>query len=125
MRISPQTWTAAMRDWRSAEAFAAQAAARVAMAARSTWASRRDSRSSPSKGRTRFAAGVGTVLFYEDQDTVKGLQENFPLYADAFPTFSEHSAGMAQISSGDLFGTLKATKVGSQGIRLVIDQVQP
>ena len=34
-------------------------------------------------------------------------------------------AGMAQISSGDLFGTLKATKVGSQGIRLVIDQVQP
>ena len=45
-----------------------------------------------------FAAGVGTVLFYEDQDTVKGLQENFPLYADAFPTFSEHSAGMAQIS---------------------------
>lgn len=45
-----------------------------------------------------FAAGVGTVLFYEDQATVKGLQENFPLYADAFPTFSEHSAGMAQIS---------------------------
>lgn len=45
-----------------------------------------------------FAAGVGTVLFYEDQDTVKSLQENFPLYADAFPTFSEHSAGMAQIS---------------------------
>lgn len=45
-----------------------------------------------------FAAGVGTVLFYEDQATVKSLQENFPLYADAFPTFSEHSAGMAQIS---------------------------
>jgi predicted oxidoreductase (fatty acid repression mutant protein) len=43
-----------------------------------------------------FAAGVGTVLFYEDQDTVKALQEQFPLYADAFPAFSEHSAGMAQ-----------------------------
>lgn len=34
-------------------------------------------------------------------------------------------AGMAQISSGDLFGTLKGTRVGSQGVRLVIDQVQP
>lgn len=45
-----------------------------------------------------FAAGAGTVLFYEDQATVKGLQENFPLYADNFPIFSEHSAGMAQIS---------------------------
>ena len=45
-----------------------------------------------------FAAGVGTVLFYEDQDTIKGLQENFPLYADAFPGFSMHSAGMAQLA---------------------------
>lgn len=45
-----------------------------------------------------FAAGVGTVLFYEDQATVKGLQENFPLYAAAFPGFSEHSAGMAQLA---------------------------
>lgn len=45
-----------------------------------------------------FAAGVGTVLFYEDQDTIKGLQENFPLYADAFPGFSLHSAGMAQLA---------------------------
>lgn len=45
-----------------------------------------------------FAAGAGTVLFYEDQATVKGLQEQFPLYADAFPGFSEHSAGMAQLA---------------------------
>ena len=29
---------------------------------------------------------------------VKGLQENFPLYAAAFPGFSEHSAGMAQLA---------------------------
>ena len=34
-------------------------------------------------------------------------------------------AGMAQPSSGDLFGVAEATKVGSQGVRLVIDQVQP
>ena len=32
-----------------------------------------------------FAAGVGTVLFYEDQSVVKGLQEQFALYADNFP----------------------------------------
>jgi len=45
-----------------------------------------------------FAAGAGTVLFFEDQDTVKQLQQDFPLYADAFPVFSEHSAGMAQFA---------------------------
>jgi len=45
-----------------------------------------------------FAAGAGTVLFFEDQDTVKKLQQDFPLYADAFPVFSEHSAGMAQFA---------------------------
>jgi predicted oxidoreductase (fatty acid repression mutant protein) len=43
-----------------------------------------------------FAAGTGTVLFYEDQDVVKGLQESFPLYADNFPVWSEHSTGIAQ-----------------------------
>ncbi|EFM60681.1 cytoplasmic protein [Brucella sp. BO2] len=43
-----------------------------------------------------FAAGAGTVLFYEDQSVVKGLQENFPLYADNFPVWSEQSGGMAQ-----------------------------
>ena len=43
-----------------------------------------------------FAAGTGTVLFYEDQDVVKGLQEQFPLYADNFPIWSEHSTGIAQ-----------------------------
>lgn len=45
-----------------------------------------------------FAAGAGTVLFYEDQDVVKGLQEKFALYAENFPTWSEHSTGMAQFS---------------------------
>ena len=45
-----------------------------------------------------FAAGAGTVLFYEDQDTIKDLQQKFPLYADNFPVFSEHSAGMAQFA---------------------------
>ena len=45
-----------------------------------------------------FAAGAGTVLFYEDQDVIKGLQEQFALYADNFPVWSEHSTGIAQFS---------------------------
>ena len=43
-----------------------------------------------------FAAGAGTVLFFEDEDVIKKLQADFALYADKFPMFSEHSAGMAQ-----------------------------
>ena len=43
-----------------------------------------------------FAAAYGTVLFFEDQDAVKKLQEGFPAYAQAFPGFSEHSSGMLQ-----------------------------
>lgn len=43
-----------------------------------------------------FAAGAGTVLFYEDQAPVKALQEQFPLYADNFPVWSEHATGIAQ-----------------------------
>jgi len=45
-----------------------------------------------------FAAGVGTVLFYEDQDVVKGLQQKFALYADNFPVWSEQASGMAQFA---------------------------
>ena len=45
-----------------------------------------------------FAAGFGTALFYEDQATVKALQEQFALYADNFPVWSEHSTGIAQFA---------------------------
>jgi predicted oxidoreductase (fatty acid repression mutant protein) len=45
-----------------------------------------------------FAAGVGTVLFFEDQDVVRSLQEKFALYADNFPVWSEQAGGMAQLS---------------------------
>ena len=44
-----------------------------------------------------FAAGYGTVLFFEDQPTVKGLQEQFPLYSDNFPLWSTQSSGMTQL----------------------------
>ena len=45
-----------------------------------------------------FAAGYGTVLFYEDQSIVKGLQEQFAAYADNFPVWSEHSTAIAQFA---------------------------
>ncbi|MGC0054314.1 nitroreductase family protein [Brucella pituitosa] len=45
-----------------------------------------------------FTAGAGTVLFFEDQSVVKGLQDNFALYADNFPVWSEQAGGMAQLS---------------------------
>ena len=45
-----------------------------------------------------FAAGQGTVLFYEDQAVIKNLQEQFAAYAHGFPVWSEHSTGIAQFS---------------------------
>lgn len=44
-----------------------------------------------------FAAGHGTVLFYEDWTVVEKLQSDFPLYKDAMPGFSCNSAGMLQL----------------------------
>ncbi|NNG99693.1 nitroreductase family protein [Acinetobacter sp. ANC 5414] len=46
-----------------------------------------------------FAAGVGTVLFFEDMDVIKGLQEQFPSYADNFPVWAEHSTAIAQFAT--------------------------
>lgn len=43
-----------------------------------------------------FALGYGTVLFYEDQEIIKGLQEQFPIYAENFDIWSNHSTGMLQ-----------------------------
>lgn len=45
-----------------------------------------------------FKAGYGTVLFFEDENIVKGLQEQFALYKDNFPIWSEQSSGMLQIN---------------------------
>ena len=44
-----------------------------------------------------FSAGYGTVLFFEDERPVKKLQQSFPLYADQFPTWSDHASGMLQL----------------------------
>lgn len=43
-----------------------------------------------------FTTGLGTILFFEDTDTVKNLQEKFPLYGENFPKWSLQSNGMLQ-----------------------------
>ncbi|WP_050614511.1 nitroreductase family protein [Bacillus testis] len=45
-----------------------------------------------------FKAGYGTVLFFEEQETVAALQKQFEAYSDNFPIWSEHSTGMLQLA---------------------------
>lgn len=45
-----------------------------------------------------FASGYGTVLFFEDTDVVRGLQQRFALYAGDFPVWSEHTSAMHQLA---------------------------
>ncbi|MBK5458761.1 nitroreductase family protein [Peribacillus sp. TH27] len=44
-----------------------------------------------------FKSGYGTVLFFEDKAVVKSLQEQFALYADNFPIWSQQASGMHQL----------------------------
>ena len=43
-----------------------------------------------------FAKGLGTILFFEDQNVIKNLQEKYSLYKENFPVWSEQSNGMLQ-----------------------------
>jgi uncharacterized protein len=45
-----------------------------------------------------FLAGYGTILFFEDQKVVEGLQKAFPPYADNFPVWSQQTSAMHQLS---------------------------
>ncbi|MDR3262053.1 MAG: nitroreductase family protein [Tannerella sp.] len=45
-----------------------------------------------------FRAGYGTVLYFEDQQEVKSLQESFPLYAENFPGWSVQASAMHQFT---------------------------
>lgn len=45
-----------------------------------------------------FASGYGTVLFFEDQAIIKGLQKAFPLYEENFPVWSQHTSAMHQLA---------------------------
>ncbi len=57
-----------------------------------------------------FGAAAGTVLFFEDQSVVRGLQERFPSYAANFPVWAEHADAMHQYA---VWTTLAAAGVGA------------
>lgn len=44
-----------------------------------------------------FKSGYGTVLYYEDQNVVESLQQQFATYKDNFPIWSQQSNGMLQL----------------------------
>ncbi|MBR5557146.1 MAG: nitroreductase family protein [Acinetobacter sp.] len=44
----------------------------------------------------QYRAGFGTILFYEDQQTIRQLQKKVPFNSDEFPVWSEQTSGMAQ-----------------------------
>lgn len=57
-----------------------------------------------------FKAAAGSVLFFEDNDVIKGLQEKFASYAANFPIWADHSDAMHQYA---VWSTLAAAGVGA------------
>lgn len=45
-----------------------------------------------------FAAGYGTILFYEDTGVVENLQKSYPSYSENFPVWSLQTSGMHQFA---------------------------
>ncbi|AJA46467.1 nitroreductase [Clostridium pasteurianum DSM 525 = ATCC 6013] len=43
-----------------------------------------------------FKNGYGTILFFEDNSVIEALQNQFALYKDNFPIWSQQSSGMHQ-----------------------------
>lgn len=42
---------------------------------------------------------VSSIIFFTDDKVTETLQEQFPAFASAFPSFADHSSGAAQITS--------------------------
>ena len=68
-----------------------------------------------------FRAAAGTVLFFEDRNIIKGLQERFPSYADTFPGSADQAGAMLQYA---LWTTFATQRIGAnlQHYNPVIDQ---
>lgn len=45
-----------------------------------------------------FAAGYGTILFYEDMSVIEYLQQNFPTYHEKFPLWAQQTSAMHQLA---------------------------
>lgn len=69
-----------------------------------------------------FRNGYGTILYFYDNDVVKGVQEQFPLYADNFPKWANQSVGMLQLT---IWSGLKELDIGAslQHYNPVIDDM--
>lgn len=57
-----------------------------------------------------FAAGYGSVIFFDDTNTIEELQKKFPLYKDNFPIWAEQANGMAQLT---VWTTLAEENIGA------------
>jgi predicted oxidoreductase (fatty acid repression mutant protein) len=57
-----------------------------------------------------FAAGAGTILFFDDQAVIEGLQKQFPAYAGNFPTWGQQANGMLQFA---IWTALAAEGIGA------------
>lgn len=69
-----------------------------------------------------FKNGYGTILYFYDEDIVKSLQGQFPIYADEFPNWAIQSSGMLQLS---IWSGLKELGIGAslQHYNPVIDKM--
>ncbi|MDR2671631.1 MAG: nitroreductase family protein [Oscillospiraceae bacterium] len=57
-----------------------------------------------------FAAAAGTILFFEEMNTVEDLQTRFPAYKDNFPVWSQQANGMLQ---SNIWVALEADGLGA------------
>lgn len=57
-----------------------------------------------------FKSGYGSVLYFEDQAVVEGLQKQFAAYAHNFPIWSQQSNGMLQFV---IWSSLEAEGLGA------------
>ena len=68
-----------------------------------------------------FKAGAGTVLYFYDEDVVRNLQGQFPMYAENFPLWAQQANGMLQFA---VWTALRDLEVGAsiQHYNPVIDE---
>lgn len=50
-----------------------------------------------------FAAAYGTILYFEEEQTIQKLQQDFPLYKENFPVWSQQANGMLQFAVWAMF----------------------
>ena len=46
----------------------------------------------------KFASGIGTILYYEDQEVVNELKETYAMYVENFSVWSMQAGGMVQFA---------------------------